>query len=223
MTGRRDQVLRAAVEVLGEGGARALTHRAVDERAGVPAGTASNSFRTRDALLRAVLAAITEAETARYAALPTVASGAAPAVEQTAQEIAALVRHLAGPARVLALARHAVFLEAARRPELQAELTAASAVWWSRVADRLAALGSPEPAAHARVLLAHVDGLLVDQLARPDPSVDVASAVRLLLDGMVGRGLGSEDATPAAADVPPVERPSDHGPAGRTTTHRAAG
>lgn len=178
-------MLRAAVEVLGEGGARSLTHRAVDERAGVPAGTASNSFRTRAALMRGVLEAITEAETARYAALPTAASGAVPDVEQTVQEIAALVRHLSGAGRVLALARHAVFLDAARDPELQAELVAASEIWWSRVADRLAVLGSPEPIAHARMLLAYVDGLLIDQLARPDPAVDIARAVRLLLNGMI--------------------------------------
>ncbi|AQA20766.1 putative transcriptional regulator, TetR family protein [Rhodococcus sp. MTM3W5.2] len=41
----------AAIEVLAELGARGLTFRAVDSRAGVPPGTASNYFANRDDLL----------------------------------------------------------------------------------------------------------------------------------------------------------------------------
>ncbi len=48
---RRDDLLDAAICVLGESGIRGLTHRAVDAAAGLPAGSASNLFRTRDALL----------------------------------------------------------------------------------------------------------------------------------------------------------------------------
>ncbi|MFC7482775.1 TetR/AcrR family transcriptional regulator [Luedemannella flava] len=55
MVNRRDDLLDAAITVLGEGGMRALTHRAVDAAAGLPAGSTSNYFRTRDALLGAVI------------------------------------------------------------------------------------------------------------------------------------------------------------------------
>lgn len=41
----------AGLRVLARDGARGLTHRAVDREAGVPVGTASNYFRSRDALL----------------------------------------------------------------------------------------------------------------------------------------------------------------------------
>src|SRR6478609_8449415 len=47
---RRAALLDAALEVLAEDGARGLTFRAVDQRAAVPAGTASNYFANRDAL-----------------------------------------------------------------------------------------------------------------------------------------------------------------------------
>lgn len=48
---RRRALLDAAIDVLAEEGARGLTFRAVDVRAGVPTGTASNYFANRAALL----------------------------------------------------------------------------------------------------------------------------------------------------------------------------
>ncbi|QBI54321.1 TetR/AcrR family transcriptional regulator [Streptomonospora litoralis] len=48
---RRRALLDAAIDVLAAQGARGLTFRAVDTAAAVPAGTASNYFADRDALL----------------------------------------------------------------------------------------------------------------------------------------------------------------------------
>ncbi len=48
---RRTALLNAAIDLLADQGARNLTFRAVDERAGVPTGTASNYFANRDTLL----------------------------------------------------------------------------------------------------------------------------------------------------------------------------
>jgi DNA-binding transcriptional regulator YbjK len=50
---RRDALTDAAISVLARSGTHGLSHRAVDERAGVPAGTTSNYFRSREALLAA--------------------------------------------------------------------------------------------------------------------------------------------------------------------------
>jgi len=44
-------LLDAAIEVLADDGARGLTFRAVDKKAGVPLGTASNYFANRDDML----------------------------------------------------------------------------------------------------------------------------------------------------------------------------
>lgn len=49
---RRTALLHAAIDVLAEEGARGLTFRAVDKKAGVPGGTSSNYFPSRDELLR---------------------------------------------------------------------------------------------------------------------------------------------------------------------------
>lgn len=48
---RRTALLDAAIATLAQHGARGLTFRAVDARAEVPAGTASNYFSSRDELL----------------------------------------------------------------------------------------------------------------------------------------------------------------------------
>ena len=53
---RRTQILDAAIDILCDDGVGGLTHRQVDSRAGVPAGTTSNYFRTRQALLEATAA-----------------------------------------------------------------------------------------------------------------------------------------------------------------------
>ena len=57
---RRRRLADAGLSVLAREGARGLTHRAVDEVAGTPPGTASNYFRTRAALVAGLVARIGE-------------------------------------------------------------------------------------------------------------------------------------------------------------------
>lgn len=52
---RRPMITDHAIVVLADGGARALTHQAVDRHAGLPAGSTSYYFRTRAALIAAVV------------------------------------------------------------------------------------------------------------------------------------------------------------------------
>ncbi len=58
----------AAIAVLADHGARGLTHRAVDQAAGLPPGTTSNYARTREALLTLTLTRIAELDAAQGAA-----------------------------------------------------------------------------------------------------------------------------------------------------------
>jgi DNA-binding transcriptional regulator YbjK len=57
---RRAQILDAAIDILADVGVGGVTHRQVDDRARVPAGTTSNYFRTRLALLEAIAARVVE-------------------------------------------------------------------------------------------------------------------------------------------------------------------
>jgi AcrR family transcriptional regulator len=179
--GRRDTVLTAAVHVLGGGGSRALTHRAVDRAAGVAEGTTSNYFRTRKALVAGVLAYISQAESEPLE-IPPGGLGVDELVALSAQRI----DYLLGAGRSLTVARHALFLEAALDPALRPDLLAESQPWWDLGARLFAALGVPDPAVRSRWLFAYIDGLLADQLARPSDDFDAAAAVRAGLQGLLG-------------------------------------
>jgi DNA-binding transcriptional regulator YbjK len=184
--GRREQALDTALTVLAERGARGLTHSAVDRRGGLPPGTTSNHFRSRDALLAGVLEHLAAREMATVAAVAARAS-AEPTMTAFVGEVAAMVEHLLGPGRTQTLARHAVFLEAAWRPELRGALLAATAGFWAVLEQRLASLGAGSPTAGARTLLACIDGVLVDQLIRPQPGFDPAAALGPVVAGLVSQ------------------------------------
>lgn len=53
---RRDELLAAAIELFAEGGSRAVTHRAVAKRAGLPPATTTYYFESIEDLLREALA-----------------------------------------------------------------------------------------------------------------------------------------------------------------------
>jgi DNA-binding transcriptional regulator YbjK len=189
--GRREQALDAALAVLAEQGARGLTHSAVDRCGDLPAGTTSNHFRTRDALLAGALDHLAARELALVAAFDA-AAPERPDLPSLVAEIGAIVAHLLGPGRPQTLARHAIFLEAAWRPQLRGALVAATAGFWRVLEDRLDALGAPFPVAGARTLLACIDGVLVDQLIRPQPDFDPVAALGPVVAGLVSGGSAND-------------------------------
>ncbi|WP_130334229.1 TetR/AcrR family transcriptional regulator [Micromonospora kangleipakensis] len=185
MTDRRQQLLDAAIRVLGTRGLRQLTHRAVDAEAGLPEGSTSNQFRTRDALVAGVFGRLVEVETAAWGRL----AGQLPPgdVDAFVAVLGGLIRELTTGGRAIVLARHALFIEAAVHPELRREIGAGRerlARWGMPL---VAALGSPDPPAHFRMLLSLVDGLLGNQLAYPEEDFDPETAISALLRGLLPR------------------------------------
>src|SRR5689334_4109976 len=113
---RRTQILDAAIDILCDDGVGGLTHRQVDGRAGVPAGTTSNYFRTRQALLEATAARTVDLHWQRVEALQ---SGLGPI---TPDALRALLIRLLEPDeqfRRWTLARFELFMESTRRDELK--------------------------------------------------------------------------------------------------------
>jgi AcrR family transcriptional regulator len=180
---RRDQVLDAAIRVLGEHGVRGLTHRAVDAAAGLPTGSASNLFRTRDALLGAVIERIVDAERGNWETLAATEFPATPA--DIARVLTAFAQMATGPQRTLTLARYAILVEAGIREELRARVLASGGranAWftnWLRIA------GSTDPGRDAPIVMNHWTGVVLHQLARPvagfDPSNQITALVTALL------------------------------------------
>lgn len=119
---RRAALLDAAIETLAEEGARGLTFRAVDTRAGVPTGTASNYFTDRADLLAQAGTRTYERFMPEQAEWDNVLVGERDRAK-LAEIMRATVRRLAADPHVY-LATLELQLEATRRPELRADMTA---------------------------------------------------------------------------------------------------
>ncbi|MDK1344742.1 TetR family transcriptional regulator C-terminal domain-containing protein [Streptomyces sp. 378] len=186
---RSDLVADTSLALLAERGMRGLTHRAVDEAAGLPQGSTSNLARTRQALLELAVRRLADRE-ARVLGLhemPDPRAGAGPLADALAL---ATHRALTGN-RTLTLARYELALEATRRPELRAYFDAAGARFRDQLAALVTGLGSTDPARHTLSLIAWADGLMFSCVAgsfgAEVPSLeDVRAGVRELLEGMLG-------------------------------------
>src|SRR5262252_4949420 len=108
---RRAEIADAAITTLARDGMRGLTHRAVDRAAGLPEGSASYYFRTREALLRATVERLTELDLAE---MPTLRGQD---LDAFAAEAAALIDIWLTSGRERHVARYELTLEATRRPE----------------------------------------------------------------------------------------------------------
>ncbi|RKN41413.1 TetR/AcrR family transcriptional regulator [Micromonospora endolithica] len=184
MDDRQRQILDAAITVLGTRGPRHLTHRAVDDQAGLPTGSTSNRYRTREALLAGVLDRVLDAEAATWNRLATDLHH--PIHPDTfATVVGALVHHLAHDGRVLTLARLAIFGEAAHQPALQRRIAHGQATLATWATPVLASLGAHHPTRALRLLLALIDGLLNNQLANPDPAFDPTTAIGTVLPAIL--------------------------------------
>lgn len=177
MPGRREELLDAAVAVLADGGSRALTHRGVDAAAGAPAGSASNHFRTRGALLAGVLEHVLAIETAHYRTAADTGDDAA----ALARDTVTMVGYLVGPGRALTVARLVLGLEATWDAGLRAPFERGRATWRAIGRQRCARLGLDRPAERADALLALVDGVVLARL-RGEEVAGVEPAVLALLD-----------------------------------------
>ncbi|GIG69416.1 putative transcriptional regulator, TetR [Phytomonospora endophytica] len=177
-------LLDAAISVLGNRGLRQLTHRTVDAEAGLPTGATSNVFRTREALVEGVLGRLQELETSAWQAI---AGTPKPA---SAEEFIALLGRMArdlatGEGRVLTLARHAIFLEAALSPVLQQRITENKATLEAWGVPWVAGLGSRDPAGDFWALLSTLDGLLANQLAAPAADWDPERRIAVVVKGVL--------------------------------------
>jgi AcrR family transcriptional regulator len=165
---RRAVIADAALEVLEAEGGRGLTHRAVDRQAGLPEGSTSNYFQTREALLTAALRRVVELERPAVRAMEALVPGGPYAPAEAAELLAEHFQAWLGPEYArLAIARHELLLEARRRPQFQLALDEVHRQYLSLAEGLMPVAGCRQPRAHAPQLLAILDGLIVQNLFQP--------------------------------------------------------
>ncbi|MFI7339838.1 TetR/AcrR family transcriptional regulator [Streptomyces sp. NPDC050085] len=176
---RRTLLADAALDVLADDGIRGLTHRAVDRRASMPPGTTSAYFRTRAALLTALVTRLVQLDQAE---LHMTAEELPPlrTVDELVDGMALLTRQrLTGEGRRRSLARHACAVESVRDPELREILVPRENAGREAVRLFLAERGVPNVDSRTHTLLTCIDGLILDRL------VNGGDVPREALEGLV--------------------------------------
>ncbi|WP_432095735.1 TetR/AcrR family transcriptional regulator [Streptomyces sp. bgisy100] len=187
-TGSRPALIAdTAIRLLAERGLRGLTHRAVDEAAGLPAGSTSNHARTRAALLEAAVRQLALRDTRVFGAEIVTPDGP----EDLARAVARTVHRYLTEHPDLLLARYELALEATRRPELRPIYDAAGKPFRDVLTALLARWGSAEPERHALSLVAWADGVMFACAAGPYHAAGVTpeqlrAGCGELLRGMLG-------------------------------------
>jgi DNA-binding transcriptional regulator YbjK len=142
---RRTQILDAATDLLTDTGIGGVTHRQVDDRAGLPAGTTSNYFRTRLALLEATAARTVDLHWQHVEALQRIIGQPITRDGLTAL-LAQMIANPDEQFRRRTLARFELFMEGTRRAELQPFLNALQAAAMKSASVILEAAGfTPSP------------------------------------------------------------------------------
>ncbi|MFI6052834.1 TetR/AcrR family transcriptional regulator [Streptomyces violascens] len=157
-TSRADLIADTALTLLTERGMRGLTHRAVDELAGLPQGSTSNQARTRQALLETAVRrqAEREAKVLVPAEMPAAGSG----LDELAGALALSLHRYLTDHRELLVSRYELALEATRRPELRAYYDAAGRQFRAPLVALMTAAGSSAPERHALSLISFSEGLM---------------------------------------------------------------
>ncbi len=190
-TTRRTALLEATLRVVARDGPHAASHRAVAAEAGVPLGSTTYYFASREDMLVEALrhAALSETERvrARLAALTALPPGA---VDWAAEVEAWVLDELRPARRPVLIARHRLQLEALHRRDLRDVYAAWTAATLELAATVLRSSGSDTPGADAPLLVAAIDGVGLNHLvlldARRRPSAVRAFVQRLmarLVDG----------------------------------------
>ncbi|MFE0192579.1 TetR/AcrR family transcriptional regulator [Streptomyces sp. NPDC058989] len=191
---RLELIADAALALLAERGMRGLTHRAVDEAAGLPQGSTSNLARTRAALLAAAVRRLAEREAAVLApdevSKAPEGAGDGTAAGAVADALSLALHRCLSRHRQLLVARYELALEATRRPELREVYDRAGRAFREPMVAMLAAAGSGEPERHALSMVAWCDGVLFSCTAGQfHAAVPTRAALRAscaeLLDGML--------------------------------------
>jgi DNA-binding transcriptional regulator YbjK len=188
---RRREILAAATTVLARQGNRGLTHRAVDREAGLPEGSSSAYFRTREALIGALGDFVADRLAVDVQALGSRLASCPGDHERAVSEVSRLFSRWLDQPDLLA-ARLELSVAATRDPSLAERFALWRADLVGMVREVLARSGKDEGAS-AETLVAALDGVLLASLLLPARRrrAFVGESVEQLLAGL---GTGADPA-----------------------------
>jgi DNA-binding transcriptional regulator YbjK len=173
--------------VIGETGIDNVTHRSVARAAGLPLASTTYWFASKDELLEQAFQFAAD----RDVALLESRLAQARAVDDP---VDAVLIVLLPPddedqtiGRSRAIAAYALWLEAARRPKLRRTASRWTGAYVTAVSELLHEAGCAEHADAAALLLAAVDGLVLDQLAQ-DARSSLSPQVKRLVTALLAAG-----------------------------------
>jgi AcrR family transcriptional regulator len=175
MPSTKTRALTAALDLLGVGGVRALTHARVDARAGLPKGSTSNFFRTRAALLTGAVDWLAEQELAgidQFLQPDTIA--------ELMDGLCAAYEFASVQNRTFTAARLALFVEAGHNPDVRQAVGRGRARYEELLVAALVHLAVPRPGVVASAVMSCLEGLLLHRIARGD-ATDPRPLLELIL------------------------------------------
>jgi DNA-binding transcriptional regulator YbjK len=179
---RRTLIADVALRLLGQRGARGLTHRAVDREAGLPAGSTSYYCRRRHDLLALAFRRHAELDHQEIAAQASRHSGKALSLQVVADVMATQVERwsrLKYPYQLTA--RFEIVLAASRDPSLAAVTAESRKRFVATLDGALRVLKLPDPANVAAALIAFTEGVLLDQARAGKPVLGARPLRKTLL------------------------------------------
>ncbi|WP_165977516.1 TetR/AcrR family transcriptional regulator [Nonomuraea diastatica] len=172
---RRARLCDAAIEIVARAGLRGLTHRAVDAEAGVPPGTASRYFRTREALVRGVVERVRQVQFAKLRDLQL----HLPDRTRLPEAVTRLAGEVLTVDRSQQLVLHELFIESTRQPCLGRLLTETVTALEELLIEVCHAAGITLSSRDALLLVTLCHGIVFTVLTtRPDAYDDLDGLVR---------------------------------------------
>jgi TetR/AcrR family transcriptional regulator, regulator of biofilm formation and stress response len=164
---RREHILRATLELIGEHGPDAVTHRAVAERAGLPLSATTYWFDSKEELLQETLLLAAREEVERLERLVLDLAPRELDVREWARAVSAVLAADLESDPVRHVAFIELVLEGTRRPWLAEEVARWHAAHLRLAELGLRATGAPDPRADAPLLVATITGFMLGQLVTP--------------------------------------------------------
>lgn len=167
---RREALLRAALDLIAEGGTKSVTHRAVAARADVPLASTTYYFESIQQLTEEALQLDVADRIVELHAIVTSFTG------RSAEDFAKqLVDGLVARRGNDLVAQYEVYLESSRNPALRRSVRVAMNAFQRVAANALAWLGAQQPEQAAVMFVAMIDGFALHRLARPMPAAEEAA------------------------------------------------